>query len=179
MFKISKIAPTECNIGFKPQSTARYYVISTLCIFVLHTLRLACDSRHSPVFLFFSYSTMSAGTNTFENVKAVILSAHESSTTREKLNFYNSWAQNYDQVWEMKLSKRATSGNILGLVLNMKWKFIHVLFGLIGCGPPGLPCISPGSKQYFNTLPRQSFCSGGVGRCLWYRTGVQRGTFTR
>ena len=44
---------------------------------------------------------MSVVTNTFENVKAVILSAHESSTTREKLDFYNSWALNYDQVWEI------------------------------------------------------------------------------
>ncbi|XP_051258196.1 methyltransferase-like protein 27 [Dicentrarchus labrax] len=40
---------------------------------------------------------MSAVTNTFENVKAVILSAHKSSTSREKVNFYNSWAENYDQ----------------------------------------------------------------------------------
>lgn len=60
---------------------------------------------------------MSAVTNTFENVKEVILSAHESSTTREKLNFYNSWAQNYDQVWEINWQiywqKDATSGNIL------------------------------------------------------------------
>ncbi|KAI3373210.1 hypothetical protein L3Q82_006521 [Scortum barcoo] len=40
---------------------------------------------------------MSAVANTFENVKAVILSAHKSSTSREKVNFYNSWAENYDQ----------------------------------------------------------------------------------
>ncbi|CAG08869.1 unnamed protein product [Tetraodon nigroviridis] len=40
---------------------------------------------------------MSAVTKTYESVKAVILSAHKSTTTREKLNFYNSWAQNYDQ----------------------------------------------------------------------------------
>nr|XP_046266180.1 methyltransferase-like protein 27 [Scatophagus argus]XP_046266181.1 methyltransferase-like protein 27 [Scatophagus argus]XP_046266182.1 methyltransferase-like protein 27 [Scatophagus argus] len=40
---------------------------------------------------------MSAVTNTFEKVKAVILSAHESSTPTEKVNFYNSWAENYDQ----------------------------------------------------------------------------------
>eukprot|EP00066_Takifugu_rubripes_P006359 XP_003971103.2 PREDICTED: Williams-Beuren syndrome chromosomal region 27 protein-like [Takifugu rubripes] len=40
---------------------------------------------------------MSEVTNTYEKVKAVILSAHKSSTTREKVNFYNSWAQNYDQ----------------------------------------------------------------------------------
>ncbi|XP_040908325.1 methyltransferase-like protein 27 isoform X4 [Toxotes jaculatrix] len=40
---------------------------------------------------------MSAVTNTFENVKAVILSAHKSTTVREKVNFYNSWAENYDQ----------------------------------------------------------------------------------
>ncbi|XP_072230942.1 methyltransferase-like protein 27 [Leuresthes tenuis] len=42
-------------------------------------------------------STMSAVSNTFENVKAVILSAHKSTTPREKVNFYNSWAGNYDQ----------------------------------------------------------------------------------
>ncbi|XP_026183779.1 methyltransferase-like protein 27 [Mastacembelus armatus] len=35
--------------------------------------------------------------NTFENVKAVILSAHKSTTPREKVSFYNSWADNYDQ----------------------------------------------------------------------------------
>ncbi|XP_038563949.1 methyltransferase-like protein 27 isoform X1 [Micropterus salmoides] len=40
---------------------------------------------------------MSAVTNTFENVKAVILSAHKSTTSAEKVNFYNSWAKNYDQ----------------------------------------------------------------------------------
>lgn len=41
---------------------------------------------------------MSAVTNTFEHVKAVILSAHKNITAREKVNFYNSWAENYDQV---------------------------------------------------------------------------------
>ncbi|XP_041808179.1 methyltransferase-like protein 27 [Chelmon rostratus] len=40
---------------------------------------------------------MSTATNTFENVKATILLAHKSSTSREKSNFYNSWANNYDQ----------------------------------------------------------------------------------
>ncbi|KAK2828237.1 hypothetical protein Q5P01_019271 [Channa striata] len=40
---------------------------------------------------------MSATNNTFENVKAVILSAHKSATSRDKVNFYNSWAENYDQ----------------------------------------------------------------------------------
>ncbi|XP_073335525.1 methyltransferase-like protein 27 [Pagrus major] len=40
---------------------------------------------------------MSAVTNTFENVKAVILSCHKNSTSEEKVNFYNSWAENYDQ----------------------------------------------------------------------------------
>lgn len=41
---------------------------------------------------------MAAVTNTFESVKATILSAHESTTSVEKVNFYNSWAENYDQV---------------------------------------------------------------------------------
>lgn len=41
---------------------------------------------------------MSDAMNTFDHVKAVILSAHSSSTTSEKVNFYNSWAENYDQV---------------------------------------------------------------------------------
>ncbi|XP_023252857.1 methyltransferase-like protein 27 isoform X1 [Seriola lalandi dorsalis] len=40
---------------------------------------------------------MSAATNTFESVKAVILSAHKSTTSTDKVNFYNSWAENYDQ----------------------------------------------------------------------------------
>ncbi|KAM9729143.1 methyltransferase-like protein 27 isoform 2-T3 [Menidia menidia] len=40
---------------------------------------------------------MSSANNTFENVKAVILSAHKSTTSREKVSFYNSWAENYDQ----------------------------------------------------------------------------------
>ncbi|KAM8742523.1 methyltransferase-like protein 27 isoform 1-T1 [Acanthopagrus schlegelii] len=40
---------------------------------------------------------MSADTNTFENVKAVILSCHKNTTSEEKVNFYNTWAENYDQ----------------------------------------------------------------------------------
>lgn len=40
---------------------------------------------------------MAAVTNTYESVKATILSAHESTTSAEKINFYNSWAENYDQ----------------------------------------------------------------------------------
>lgn len=40
---------------------------------------------------------MSSVTKTFENVKAVILSAHESSTLQEKVKFYDSWAEDYDQ----------------------------------------------------------------------------------
>lgn len=40
---------------------------------------------------------MSAVDNAFENVKAIILSAHESTTSWEKVNFYNSWAENYNQ----------------------------------------------------------------------------------
>lgn len=78
---------------------------------------------------------MSAVTNTFENVKSVILSAHESSTTREKLNFYNSWAQNYDQVWEINWQKGAISGNILVFVVNMKWKFLRILLWIIRMWP--------------------------------------------
>lgn len=41
---------------------------------------------------------MSADSNTFESVKAVILSAHKSTTSEEKVSFYNRWAENYDQV---------------------------------------------------------------------------------
>lgn len=44
--------------------------------------------------------------NTLEHVKAVILSAHSGSTTSEKVNFYNSWADDYDQVgWKCKRVK--------------------------------------------------------------------------
>ncbi|XP_029375997.1 methyltransferase-like protein 27 isoform X2 [Echeneis naucrates] len=40
---------------------------------------------------------MSASAKTFENVKTLILSAHKNTTSRDKVNFYNSWADNYDQ----------------------------------------------------------------------------------
>ncbi|XP_061596838.1 methyltransferase-like protein 27 [Cololabis saira] len=39
---------------------------------------------------------MSAMTS-FEHVKAVISSAHKCTTSEEKVNFYNTWANNYDQ----------------------------------------------------------------------------------
>ncbi|KAM3600942.1 uncharacterized protein V6R79_005009 [Siganus canaliculatus] len=35
--------------------------------------------------------------NAFESVKATILSAHKGTTTQEKVDFYNSWAEDYDQ----------------------------------------------------------------------------------
>lgn len=41
---------------------------------------------------------MSAVTNTFEKVKALILSVHKGTTSKEKIDFYNRWAENYDQV---------------------------------------------------------------------------------
>ncbi|KAM9846800.1 methyltransferase-like protein 27 [Aulostomus maculatus] len=40
---------------------------------------------------------MSDAHPSFEHVKAVILSAHEGTTSGEKIEFYNSWAKNYDQ----------------------------------------------------------------------------------
>uniref|UniRef100_UPI0037E7B9D3 methyltransferase-like protein 27 isoform X2 n=1 Tax=Semicossyphus pulcher TaxID=241346 RepID=UPI0037E7B9D3 len=40
---------------------------------------------------------MSDGTKTLENVRELILSAHKGSTLEDKINFYNSWADNYEQ----------------------------------------------------------------------------------
>ncbi|XP_007554208.1 methyltransferase-like protein 27 isoform X2 [Poecilia formosa] len=40
---------------------------------------------------------MSADSNTFESVKAAVLSAHKSTTSEEKISFYNRWAENYEQ----------------------------------------------------------------------------------
>ncbi|XP_034149139.1 methyltransferase-like protein 27 isoform X1 [Esox lucius] len=34
---------------------------------------------------------------TFEDVKDVILSAHKNTEAGDKVNFYNTWAENYDQ----------------------------------------------------------------------------------
>lgn len=64
--------------------------------------------------------------------------------------------------------------------LSWKRNEISYIFcrALLGCGPPGLPCTSTGSKQYFIPLPWQSAGSGGVGRCLWNRNSVQGGTLT-
>ncbi|XP_060941465.1 methyltransferase-like protein 27 isoform X1 [Limanda limanda] len=39
---------------------------------------------------------MSAGSNTFEDAKAVVISVQESATYRQKFDFYSSWAENYD-----------------------------------------------------------------------------------
>ncbi|XP_023197394.1 methyltransferase-like protein 27 isoform X1 [Xiphophorus maculatus] len=48
------------------------------------------------------FCIMSADSNTFESVKAVILSAHKSTTSEEKVSFYNRWAENYDQLLHVK-----------------------------------------------------------------------------
>uniref|UniRef100_G3QB50 Methyltransferase like 27 n=1 Tax=Gasterosteus aculeatus aculeatus TaxID=481459 RepID=G3QB50_GASAC len=40
---------------------------------------------------------MAAGGKAFEHVKKTILSAHESTLSGEKVTFYNSWAESYDQ----------------------------------------------------------------------------------
>ncbi|XP_069395574.1 methyltransferase-like protein 27 [Paralichthys olivaceus] len=40
---------------------------------------------------------MSVGSNTFEDVKAVVSSAHNNTTYRQMVDFYSSWAENYDQ----------------------------------------------------------------------------------
>ncbi|XP_030010205.1 methyltransferase-like protein 27 [Sphaeramia orbicularis] len=40
---------------------------------------------------------MSAAANTFEHVKAVILSVHKNTSSKDKIDFYNTWAENYDQ----------------------------------------------------------------------------------
>ena len=44
------------------------------------------------------FYTMAAVTKTFESVKATVLSAHKSTTSGDKVDFYSSWAKNYDQV---------------------------------------------------------------------------------
>ncbi|XP_038144399.1 methyltransferase-like protein 27 isoform X2 [Cyprinodon tularosa] len=40
---------------------------------------------------------MSADSEAFERVKSVLLSAHKSTTSDEKVSFYNCWAENYDR----------------------------------------------------------------------------------
>lgn len=118
-----------------------------LCyIFLCCISLLICYYTHLPIYSFLTghYYTMSAVTNTYEKVKAVILSAHKNSTTEEKINFYNSWAQNYDQVWQIYVH------------------YVHFVYvrknaeicchGCLGCGCPGLPCTVHGSKQHFVTL---------------------------
>lgn len=154
-------------------------------MYVKHVTSLALAS----VFVFTNSDTMSAVTKTLEmasenaalpeNVKALLLTAHNTSTAKEKINFYNTWAQNYDQVCGNKLTKKIPcQGKFCSFWI---WNENSCIFccGLIGCGRPGVPCVSPRSKQYFNTLPWRSRCSSRVGRRLWYRNGGQRGIFTR
>ncbi|XP_033834659.1 methyltransferase-like protein 27 [Periophthalmus magnuspinnatus] len=40
---------------------------------------------------------MASSSDQFERVKAVILSCHEDTSAEEKINFYDTWAENYDQ----------------------------------------------------------------------------------
>lgn len=40
---------------------------------------------------------MSANTKTLEDVRATVLSCHENCTLQDKMKFYDSWAENYDQ----------------------------------------------------------------------------------
>ncbi|XP_074528676.1 methyltransferase-like protein 27 [Halichoeres trimaculatus] len=40
---------------------------------------------------------MSASRKTFEDVRAAVLSCHENCTLQDKMKFYDSWAENYDQ----------------------------------------------------------------------------------
>ncbi|XP_017292660.1 methyltransferase-like protein 27 [Kryptolebias marmoratus] len=40
---------------------------------------------------------MSANTNTFESIKAVLLSAHKHCSSTDKVKFYDTWAETYDQ----------------------------------------------------------------------------------
>lgn len=66
---------------------------------------------------------MSAATNTFEHVRAVVLSAHAGTTIREKVNFYDSWAENYDKVRENKCAKLTISAKCC---LNVALTFTSV-----------------------------------------------------
>ncbi|XP_041657708.1 methyltransferase-like protein 27 isoform X2 [Cheilinus undulatus] len=40
---------------------------------------------------------MSAGNKTLDDVRSTILSAHKGSTLEDKITFYDSWAENYEQ----------------------------------------------------------------------------------
>lgn len=40
---------------------------------------------------------MSAAPNTFEHVKVAILSAHKNTSSKDKIDFYNTWGENCDQ----------------------------------------------------------------------------------
>ncbi|CAJ1063781.1 methyltransferase-like protein 27 isoform X2 [Xyrichtys novacula] len=40
---------------------------------------------------------MSAESKTFEDIRAAVLSCHKSCTLQDKMKFYDSWAENYDQ----------------------------------------------------------------------------------
>ena len=41
---------------------------------------------------------MSSETRTFDNVKDIILSAHKNISPADKIDFYNKWAEDYDNV---------------------------------------------------------------------------------
>jgi hypothetical protein len=59
---------------------------------------------------------MSSETRTLDNVKDVILSAHMNLSPAEKVEFYNTWSENYDKVsfWFGKSGKLVVGVCVVG-----------------------------------------------------------------
>lgn len=82
------------------------------------------------VTMYFSFSIqvngiMSSENRTFENVKAVILSAHKDTTSSSKITFYDNWAENYDQVRRLK---QGYVQNMSSAFLTFQW---HLTEGIL------------------------------------------------
>ncbi|XP_053703650.1 methyltransferase-like protein 27 isoform X1 [Synchiropus splendidus] len=69
---------------------------SFMCLELLEPAAYSYYSLTRPSTRFCSHE-MSAVSKSLEDVRAVILSAHEKVTAEEKATFYNRWAQTYDQ----------------------------------------------------------------------------------
>ena len=60
---------------------------------------------------------MSSETRTLDDVKEVILSAHKNLSPAEKVEFYNTWAEDYDKV-------SCWFGKIDTIVANSLWECV-------------------------------------------------------
>lgn len=91
---------------------------------------------------------------TFSDVRNVILSAHKNTGAQDKVGFYETWAEDYEQV---NLRQQSFSQCFF------KNNFICNIVAFSGCSAAGLPCPFVSgwvSELIFHRWQREGHCPG-------------------